>query len=171
MKTTFKQFLESNAGWQVLRGKAAEKIAGTTSNIGYLHNWTFDQIVEKLGPPSVTYDNDDEKVFAVWVIKGKDCAVTIYDYKSSSRYDGSEEELDLHDLHADPKQLAPKKEKTLAQKLGLSRVTEWSIGAPFMGRGRSAGIDLVKLALGASDDDAFSGDEYMDRMMKKMRQG
>jgi hypothetical protein len=98
--------------------------------VGTLDDLTFDELVQKLGEPADVMEdiNETDKTTVKWYIRSGDGTIaTIYDYKSSDRYNG-EMEMDLSMMHSDPEVLGKIKPRPRAVRLGISNVTSWSIG-------------------------------------------
>jgi hypothetical protein len=134
-----KKLLESPS-WRVLTSSEVAKVPDddiSGGRVGSLEGVTFDELVDKLGPPSeVIEPGEGEKSTVLWVIQGADGTIaSIYDYKQSTHYN-NEEDIDFSTLHADPtvrKKLrdSQKKKTSLARKLGIHNIRDWSIGASF----------------------------------------
>lgn len=55
-----------------------------SSRIGTLEDMTYLDIARRVGPPTIFYDGDDEKVQCEWIFKVNGDIFTIYDYKTYS---------------------------------------------------------------------------------------
>ena len=55
-----------------------------SSRIGSLNHMKYEDIVRRVGPPTVNYDGAHDKVNVEWVFKVNNDIFTIYDYKTWS---------------------------------------------------------------------------------------
>ena len=67
---------------KVVSKKKALDLIGGTYKVGSLFGWTYSDLVNLMGEPTLSEPSGDEKVQKEWVIVDGDNVFTIYDWKT-----------------------------------------------------------------------------------------